>query len=153
MLSALAVVALGVATSSSSFAATKVGGFTPGETVTISFDGFCDGMAITLTSTTLVGGSLTGCSAGTGIAAGNIVIDSEVTPFTGMPGVGINMVSTAAGTSYVLVYLFDPANGTWANYFSYEDELPTLGYSGTYSIVGVTPTKVGPTSTAVRPKN
>ena len=101
-------------------------------TVTISFDGFCDGMMVT-TGDSLVGGSLTGCY--TGIILGNKGIDYGLIPLDGTTGVVSNVQSSADGSSEILTYYLDFDNNTWANYVS-SGGIPGLLNSGTFTVTG-----------------
>jgi hypothetical protein len=101
-------------------------------TATISFTGFCDGMALTF-SGDLIGGTLAGCS--TGIAAGNTGTDFAVEPFGAAgSGVAANVGSNADGDGYLLNYYLDFASKTWANYDTTTGR-PAFLRSGTFTIV------------------
>ena len=100
--------------------------------VTISFDGFCDGMTLT-TADGLVGGTLAGCL--TGIALGNKSIDYGLIPLDGTTGVLDNVQSSAAGSTEILTYYLDFSNNTWANYGA-TGGANSLINSGTFTVTG-----------------
>jgi len=118
------VLALGVAgTLSVASAATPV---------TISFDGFCDGMAVS-TGDGLVGGTLTGCS--TGFILGNKGIAYGLIPLNGTTGVVDAVQSSVLGSSEVLTYFLDFDNGTWANYGDSGSGMFLINF-GTFTVDG-----------------
>ena len=113
-------------------------------TVTVSFDGFCDGMTLT-TGDGLVGGTLAGCASG--FVLGNKSIDYGLIPLDGTTGVVSNVQSTEDGSSEILTYYLDFENNTWANYIGTGD-IPQLLNSGTFTVsaANVPINKSGPRS-------
>lgn len=100
--------------------------------VTISFDGYCDGMMLT-TADALVGGTLTGCSVG--FVLGNKGVDYGLIPLDGTTGVVSNVQSSVLGSSEIVTYYLDFENNTWSVYGA-TGSTPFLINSGTFTVTG-----------------
>ncbi len=123
------------------------GGSATAKTVSISFDGLCDGMDIIVDKnghTALETGN--GCDEGANFGAGTIgKIKTRGNAIT----FGVNL-SAKGGEAYQYIYVIQyplVTGGTWSNFYTMDGKTLSKQYSSTYTVIdGASKTRKGPRS-------
>jgi len=118
-----------------------VGDAAAAKTVSIAFDGLCDGMDITVNKdnrTALETGN--GCDEGANFGAGTIgKIKGRGNAIT----FGVNL-SPKGGAAYQYIYVVDypfVTGGSWSNFFTTDGKTVSKLSTGTYTVGGAAPRK------------
>jgi hypothetical protein len=98
----------------------------------ISFDGYCDGMNLKVTSGVYVVGQSTGCLAGD-VNEGIIGTVKNAPPEAGTKANVLVVSSTNFGDGVAATYVINLTAQTWANYYTTDGVTQTLLYTGTFS--------------------
>ena len=106
------------------------------KTVSISFDGLCDGMDITVDKAT--GHALetgNGCDQGANFGAGTI---GKITHWGKAISFGVNL-SAKGGEGYQYIYVISyplVSGSTWTNFYTTDGKTLSRGDTGTYTVGG-----------------
>lgn len=103
-------------------------------TYAFNFDGFCDGMVVTVTGGKQAIGYSTGCFAG-GVETGIVAKTNVIAGVTSGPSTVLVLSSTNFGAGSATTYVINLTAGTWIDYVSSDGKTDYHTASGTITMV------------------